>query len=80
MRFIIVIYSVLACFLAGSENELLNQLSQVLAGMKTGVYSLETVLQVTQLRQSVLIIHTNTPVFDRLQGGIMFIVLNSQYQ
>ena len=66
--FIIVVSLVLSCFLAGNEDELLNQLSRVLAGVKTGVYATETVLQVTQSRQSVLIIRTNAPVLD-LVGG-----------
>ena len=46
--FIIVIQLVLSCSLAGNEDKLVNQLDQVLAGVKTGVYATGTVLQVTQ--------------------------------
>ena len=60
--------ALLACSLAGSEDELLNQLSRALAGVKTGVYALETVLQVTQSILSVLIIRTNTTAFDVVGG------------
>ena len=42
--------------LAGSEEELLDQLSLVLAGVETGVYGTETVLQVTQTKHPVSII------------------------
>ena len=58
----------LSCSGAGNEDDLLNQLYQVLAGVRTGVYTLETVFQVTQSRQPVLIIRTNTLEVDLVWG------------
>ena len=46
--------------LAGSEEELLDQLSLVLAGAETGVYATEIVLQVTQSKHPVPIIRIIT--------------------